>query len=344
MAQNFTELVGNTPLVRLSGLSDISGCEIYGKAEFLNPGGSVKDRAALSIISEAIDAGELNEGGTIVEGSAGNTGIGLTLIGASLGFSTVVVIPETQTQEKKDALKNAGARLVEVPAEPYSNSNNYIRYSERLAKELNSRLPCGAFWANQFDNLANQNAHRDTTAPEIYEQTAGQIDAFICSVGTGGTLSGVSKGLRALKSDIKIALVDPFGSALHNFFTRGQLKSEGNSISEGIGQSRITNNLKDLVVDGSFCVSDHEALTLIYDLLYEEGICVGISAGINMAGALKLAKTLDKGSTIVTILCDHGMRYQSKLFNYQFLKERQLPIPKWMEKSDLKLPDVLQKV
>ncbi len=344
MVQTFSDLVGNTPLIRLNGLSNISGCEIFGKAEFLNPGGSVKDRAALSIIREAIVAGELNERGTIVEGSAGNTGIGLTLIGASLGFSTVIVIPETQTQEKKDALKNAGAILVEVPAAPYSNPNNYIRYSERLAKELNSKLPCGAFWANQFDNLANQNAHLTTTAPEIYQQTAGKIDAFICSVGTGGTLSGVAKGLRALKSDMKIAIVDPFGSALHNYFTTGQLKSEGNSISEGIGQSRITNNLKNLAVDGSFCVSDHEALTLIYDLLYEEGISVGISAGVNMAGALKLAKTMDKGSIIVTILCDHGMRYQSKLFNYQFLKERKLPIPKWMKKSDLKLPDVLQKV
>ena len=344
MAKNFSELVGNTPLVRLNGLSDISGCEIFGKAEFLNPGGSVKDRAALFIIREAIVSGKLNEGGTIVEGSAGNTGIGLTLIGASLGFSTVIVIPETQTQEKKDALKNAGACLVEVPAAPYSNANNYIRYSERLAKELNSKLPCGAFWANQFDNLANQNAHLKTTAPEIYEQTAGNIDAFICSVGTGGTLSGVSKGLRTLKSDVKIALVDPFGSALYNYYTDGQLKSEGNSISEGIGQSRITNNLKDLEVDDSFRVSDYEALDSIYDLLDKEGISVGISAGVNMAGALKLAQTLDKGSTIVTILCDHGMRYQTKLFNYEFLKERQLPIPRWLESSDVKLPDVLQKL
>ncbi len=344
MVQNFSQLVGNTPLIRLNGLSDISGCEIFGKAEFLNPGGSVKDRAALSIIREAIAAGELNEGGTIVEGSAGNTGIGLTLIGASLGFSTVIVIPETQTQEKKDALRNAGALLLEVPAAPYSNSNNYIRYSERLAKELNSQLPGGAFWANQFDNLANQNAHFNTTAPEIYKQTAGKIDAFICSVGTGGTLSGVSKGLKALKSDVKIALVDPFGSAMHSYYSAGQLKSEGNSISEGIGQSRITNNLVGLEVNDSFRVSDYEALTLIYDLLYKEGISVGISAGINMAGALKLARTLEKGSTVVTILCDHGMRYQSKLFNYNFLKEQQLPIPDWMKKSDAKLPDVLQKV
>ena len=341
MVQNFSELVGSTPLLRLKGLSDISGCEIFGKAEFLNPGGSVKDRAALSIIQEAIASGELNEGGTIVEGSAGNTGIGLTLIGASLGFSTVVVIPDTQTQEKKDTLKNAGARLLEVPAAPYSNSNNYIRYSERLAKELNSKLPGGAFWANQFDNLANQNAHVNTTAPEIFDQTGGKVDAFICSVGTGGTLSGVSKGLRALKSDVKIALVDPLGSALHNYFTSGQLESEGSSISEGIGQSRITDNLKGLVVDDSFCVSDHEALTLIYDLLYQEGISVGISAGVNMAGALKLAQTLDKGSTIVTILCDHGMRYQTKLFNYEFLKERKLPIPRWMDKSDFEFPNLL---
>ena len=342
MVQNFSELVGNTPLLRLNRLSDISGCEILGKAEFLNPGGSVKDRAALSIVREAVASGKLKEGGTIVEGSAGNTGIGLTLMGSSLGFSTVIVIPETQTQEKKDAIKIAGARLVEVPAVPYSDHNNYIRYSKRLAKELNTKLPYGAFWANQFDNLSNQNAHLNTTAPEIYEQTAGQVDAFICSVGTGGTLSGVSRGLRAVNADVKIALVDPFGSALHNYYTGGQLKSEGNSISEGIGQSRITNNLKDLAVDASFRVSDHEALTLIYDLLYEEGISVGISAGVNMAGALKLAQTLDKGSTIVTILCDHGMRYQSKLFNYEFLKERQLPIPRWMEESDSKFPNVLQ--
>ena len=340
MITDFSNLVGDTPLIRLNKLSKLSGCEILGKAEFLNPGSSVKDRAALSIINEAILSGELKPGGTIVEGTAGNTGIGLALIGASKGFSTVIVIPETQTQEKKDILINSGAKLVEVPAVPYSNANNYIKYSERLAHQLNSQLPQGAFWANQFDNLANRKAHINTTAPEIYRQTSGKVDAFICSVGTGGTLSGVSEGLRALNPNIKIALVDPFGSALHKYFTEGELKSEGNSISEGIGQGRITKNLKGLSVDASFRVSDHDALTLIYDLLYEEGLSVGISAGINMAGAFKLAQTLEKGSTIVTILCDHGMRYQSKIFNYDFLIDNDLPLPFWMKPSSLTIPNV----
>ena len=340
MKTDFANLVGNTPLIRLNKLSELSGCEILGKAEFLNPGNSVKDRAALSIITEAVLSGELKPGGTIVEGTAGNTGIGLTLIGASMGFSTVIVIPETQTQEKKDALKNSGAQLIEVPAVPYSNANNYIKYSERLAHELDAKLPKGAFWANQFDNLANRKAHTETTAPEIYEQTAGRVDAFICSVGTGGTLSGVSEGLRSLQPNIKIGLVDPFGSALHNYFTEGELKSEGNSISEGIGQGRITNNLKGLSVDTSFRVSDHDALNLVYDLLYEEGLSVGISAGINMAGAFKLAQTLDKGSTVVTILCDHGMRYQSKIFNREFLIGKGLPVPFWMKGSPVAMPNV----
>ena len=342
MIRSFSELVGNTPLIRLNKLSDSSGCEIFGKAEFLNPGNSVKDRAALSIISEAIASGVLTESGTIVEGTAGNTGIGLTLIGASMGFQTITVIPETQTQEKKDTLKNVGARLIEVPAVPYSNPNNYIRYSERLAKELNSTLPGGAFWANQFDNLANQNAHVNTTAPEIYAQTEGKVDAFICSVGTGGTLSGVSKGLRVLKPKVKIALVDPFGSALYNYFTEGELRSEGSSISEGIGQGRITRNLQGLAVDASFRASDDEALNSIYDLLYNEGVSVGLSSGINMVGAFKLAQTLDKGSTIVTILCDHGMRYQSKIFNYEFLKKSALPIPPWMKNNEINIPNVMQ--
>ena len=339
MGRNFSDLIGNTPLIRLNKLSDISGCEILGKAEFCNPGGSVKDRAALSIINEAIAIGQLRDGGTIVEGTAGNTGLGLTLIGSSMGYSTVIVIPESQTQEKKDALKNAGAQLIEVPAVPYANPNNYIKYSERLAKKLNVTLPKGAFWANQFDNLANQNAHIQTTAPEIYDQTDGQVDAFICSVGTGGTLRGVSKGLRALKPNIRVSLVDPFGSALHSYFTSGKLQSEGDSISEGIGQGRITKNLEGVCVDDSFQVSDHEALAAIYDLLYEEGISVGISAGINMVGALKLAQTLNKGSTVVTILCDHGMRYQSKIFNFEFLQERGLPLPPWMHSSKFVVPD-----
>ena len=311
MIMDFSSLIGNTPLIRLKKLSELSGCEILGKAEFLNPGSSVKDRAALFIINEAILSGDLKPGGTIVEGTAGNTGIGLTLIGASMGFSTVIVIPETQTKEKKDALKNSGAQLIEVPAVPYSNKNNYIKYSERLARELNAKLPQGAFWANQFDNLANRKAHINTTAPEIYEQTSGKVDAFICSVGTGGTLSGVSEGLRALQP-----------------------------ISEGIGQGRITENLKGLYVDASFRVSDHDALNSIYDLFYEEGLSVGISAGINMVGAFKLAQTLDKGSTIVTILCDHGMRYQSKIFNREFLIEMGLPLPFWMKNSSEAMPDV----
>ena len=340
MIMDFSSLIGNTPLIRLKKLSELSGCEILGKAEFLNPGSSVKDRAALFIINEAILSGDLKPGGTIVEGTAGNTGIGLTLIGASMGFSTVIVIPETQTKEKKDALKNSGAQLIEVPAVPYSNKNNYIKYSERLARELNAKLPQGAFWANQFDNLANRKAHINTTAPEIYEQTSGKVDAFICSVGTGGTLSGVSEGLRALQPNVKIALVDPFGSALYNYFMEGELKSEGNSISEGIGQGRITENLKGLYVDASFRVSDHDALNSIYDLFYEEGLSVGISAGINMVGAFKLAQTLDKGSTIVTILCDHGMRYQSKIFNREFLIEMGLPLPFWMKNSSEAMPDV----
>ena len=341
MIKSFSELVGNTPLIRLNGISEISGCEILGKAEFLNPGNSVKDRAALSILNEAIDSGQLERGGMIVEGTAGNTGIGLTLLGASMGCPTTIVIPETQTKEKKDALRNAGASLIEVPAVPYSNPNNYIKYSERLAEELNLKLPKGAFWANQFDNLANQNAHIKTTASEIYAQTEGNVDAFICSVGTGGTLSGVSKGLRALKSNIKIGLVDPFGSALHNYYSFGELRSEGDSISEGIGQGRITKNLEDLKIDISFRASDDEALRLIYDLLSKEGISVGISAGINMVGAVKLAQTLKRGSTIVTILCDHGMRYQSKLFNYEFLTKKRLPIPSWMSDNILNLPNVM---
>jgi cysteine synthase A len=341
LTSSFSELVGNTPLIRLNTLSANSGCEIFGKAEFLNPGSSVKDRAALSILTDAISSGRLKPGGTIVEGSAGNTGIGLTLIGASMGFSTVIVIPETQSKEKKDVLKNAGAHLIEVPAVPYANENNYIRYSERLAKELNQTLPNGAFWANQFDNTANRRAHESTTALEIYQQTSGTVDGFICSVGTGGTLSGVSTGLRKFQTNIKIGLADPYGSALHSYFSEGKLESNGNSISEGIGQGRITKNLEGLSVDFSYRISDHDALKTIYELLYEEGICVGISAGVNMAGAVEMAKSLGRGSTIVTILCDHGMRYQSKLFNYDFLNQRKLPIPPWMKDTKLPVPDVM---
>ena len=342
MREHFSELIGNTALIKLREVSDETGCDIYGKAEFMNPGQSVKDRAALQIIVDAEKNGVLKEGGVIVEGTAGNTGIGLTIIGASKGFRTVIVIPETQSQEKKDALRNAGAELVEVPAVPYSNINNYVRYSQRLANALDAELSMGAFWANQFDNLSNQKAHLETTAPEIFQQTEGKVDAFICSVGTGGTLSGVAKGLRKFKPKIKIALADPHGSALYSYFKDGELASDGGSISEGIGQSRITKNLEGLELDYAYRVSDAEALRVLYSLLLNEGLCVGVSAGINIAGAVRLAKELGKGHTIVTILCDHGMRYQSKIFNLDFLKQNNLPIPQWLVKENSNLPKVME--
>ncbi len=336
----FANLIGNTELVRLKTASDQTGCNILGKAEFMNPGQSVKDRAALFIIEDAIQKGLLRKGGTIVEGTAGNTGIGLTLIGRSKGFKSVIVIPNTQSKEKKDWLKNSGAQLLEVPAVPYSDPNNYIRYSERLALALNKQLPEGAFWANQFDNLANKNAHIKTTGPEILLQTGGKIDAFICSVGTGGTLSGVSSFLKEEVPNIKIALADPWGSALYNFYSSGKLSSSGGSISEGIGQGRITENLKGLAVDLALRVDDIDALDAIYDLLYNEGLSIGISAGINVAGAVQLAKTLEPGSTIVTILCDHGSRYQSKIFNKSFLAERNLLSSKFSDNQPFPLPSV----
>ena len=336
--RNLAEAVGNTPLIRLSAASAATGCEILGKAEFLNPGQSVKDRAALYIIRDAVARGALKPGGTIVEGTAGNTGIGLALVGASMGFRTVIVIPETQSQEKKDMLRLAGAELVEVPAAPYKNPNNYVRYSGRLAEALAATEPNGAIWANQFDNTANRQAHVETTGPEIWEQTGGTVDGFICAVGSGGTLAGVGMALQP--RGVKIGLADPDGAALHSFYTTGELKSEGSSITEGIGQGRITANLEGFTPDMSFNIPDSEALPVVFDLLAEEGLCLGGSSGINIAGAMRMARAMGPGHTIVTVLCDYGTRYQSKLFNPSFLKDKGLPVPEWMDRAARALPDV----
>ena len=324
MAHDFISLVGNTPLIRLKRASDETGCEILGKAEFLNPGGSVKDRAALAIIKDGINNGLLKPGGTIVEGTAGNTGIGLALVGNALGYKTVIVIPETQSQEKKDLLRMAGAQLICVPAVPYTNPDNYIRQSERLAKEK------GAFWANQFDNVANREGHRTTTAPEIWAQTEGKVNAFVSAVGTGGTLCGTGMGLKEKNPDIKLVLADPYGSAIYSHYATGELKIEGGSITEGIGQARITKNLEGAPVDMWFKISDEEALKILYALNQEEGLILGGSSAINVAGAIKTAQALGPGHTIVTLLCDHGSRYMSRLYNIEFLKARNLPIPTWM--------------
>ena len=318
------DAIGNTPLIRLARASEVTGCEILGKAEFMNPGQSVKDRAALGIIRDAEARGLLKPGGRIVEGTAGNTGIGLAMVASALGYKTTIVIPRTQSQEKKDAIRLLGAELVEVDAVPYSNPDNYVRYSGRLAQEL------GAVWANQFDNTANREAHYATTGPEIFEQTGGKVDGFICAVGSGGTLAGVAAALRERKPGVKIGLADPYGAALYAWYKDGELKSEGTSISEGIGQGRVTANLEDLAVDFPFRVTDEEMLEVVYDLVQHEGLCLGGSSGINIAGAIKLARELGPGHTIVTILCDHGSRYQSKLFNPQFLAEKGLPTPPWM--------------
>ena len=326
-----TAAVGNTPLIRLRKASEETGCEILGKAEFMNPGQSVKDRAALSIIEDAVARGELRPGGTIVEGTAGNTGIGLALMGAALGYKTVIVIPDTQTQEKKDMLRLAGATLVEVPARPYKDPNNFVRYSGRLAAELARAEPDGAVWANQFDNIANRAAHVRTTGPEIWEQTGGRIDGFICACGSGGTLAGTAEALRSRKADIKIGLADPMGAALYSYFMHGELKAEGSSISEGIGQGRITANLEGLAVDFAYRVPDEEGLPIVYDLLMSEGLCMGLSTGINVAGAIRMARDLGPGHTIVTILCDYGTRYQSRVYNPAFLREKGLPAPTWLE-------------
>jgi cysteine synthase A len=323
--------IGNTPLIRLNRVSDATGCEILGKAEFLNPGQSVKDRAALYIVRDAVARGLLRPGGTIVEGTAGNTGIGLALVANVLGFRTVIVIPETQSQEKKDALALLGATLIQVPAKPYKNPNNYIKISGRLAQKLDAELPNGAIWANQFDNTANRRAHLEGTGPEIWEQTGGKIDGFICAVGSGGTLGGVSMALKARNKDIQIGLADPEGAALFNYYANGELKSEGNSITEGIGQGRITANLEGIEVDRPYRISDAEALPYLFDLLEHEGLCLGGSSAINIAGAVRLARDLGPGKTIVTMLCDYGNRYQSKLFNPEFLHAKGLPAPHWLE-------------
>ena len=323
--------VGNTPLIRLNAASDATGCDILGKAEFMNPGQSVKDRAALYIIKAAVASGALKPGGTIVEGTAGNTGIGLALVGASMGFRTVIVIPETQSQEKKDMLRLAGAELVEVPAAPYKNPNNYVRYSERLANVLAKTEPHGAIWANQFDNTANRQAHIETTAPEIWAQTGGKVDGFICAAGSGGTVAGM--GMYLQPKGVKVGLADPDGAALHSFYTTGVLASSGGSISEGIGQGRITKNLEGFTPDMSYNISDAEALPYVFDLLRNEGLVLGGSSGINIAGAVRMAGDLGPGHTIVTILCDYGTRYQSKLFNPDFLRSKGFDVPKWMEAS-----------
>jgi cysteine synthase A len=334
----FSDSVGNTPLIRLKKASELTGCEILGKAEFLNPGGSVKDRAALYMILDAERKGTLQPGGVIVEGTAGNTGIGLALVGASMGFRTVIVIPETQSQEKKDMLRLAGAQLVEVPAAPYKNPNNFVRYSERLAAELAQTDPNGAVWANQFDNVANRQAHIETTGPEIWEQTGGHVHGFVCSVGSGGTLAGIGMALQP--KGVKVALADPDGAALHSFYTTGVLKSEGSSIAEGIGQGRITANLEGFTPDMSYNIPDSEALPIVFDLLSEEGLCLGGSSGINVAGAIRMAREMGPGHTIVTILCDYGTRYQSKLFNPVFLREKGLPVPAWLDGPGRKIPEV----
>jgi cysteine synthase len=335
--QDTIAAIGNTPLIKLRKASELTGCTILGKAEFMNPGQSVKDRAALFIIRDAIARGELKPGGTIVEGTAGNTGIGITIVANALGFKSVIVIPETQSQEKKDALRQLGAKLVEVPAVPYKNPNNYVKYSGRLAKAL------GGVWANQFDNVANREAHIQTTAPEIWNQTDGTVDGFVCAVGTGGTLAGVSLALKQRNKNIKIALADPMGAALYSYYKIGELKSEGSSITEGIGQGRITKNLEGIVVDDAFQIHDNEAIQIAFNLLEHEGLCMGGSTGVNVAGAMRLAKQLGPGHTIVTILCDFGTRYASKLFNPEFLRSKNLSVPAWLEDST-EVPKVFETV
>jgi cysteine synthase len=344
IAKDVIAAIGNTPLIRLEAASTLTGCEILGKAEFMNPGQSVKDRAALAIIRDAEARGTLKPGGVIVEGTAGNTGIGLAMVGAALGYRTVIVIPDTQSQEKKDMLRLAGASLIEVPACPYANPNNFVKVSGRLAEQLAKTEPNGAVWANQFDNLANRQGHFETTGPEIWEQTGGKVDGFICAVGSGGTLAGVGLALKALNPKIRIGLADPMGAALYSFFTTGELKSEGSSISEGIGQGRITRNIEGMPVDVAFQIPDSEAIPLVFDLLEHEGLCLGGSSGINVAGAIRLAREMGPGHTIVTILCDYGTRYQSKLFNPAFLRSKDLPVPAWLERDNSDLNAIVKGV
>ncbi len=339
---SLADLVGNTPLLRLRGASEATGCTILGKAEFMNPGQSVKDRPALYIIRDAIASGALKPGGTIVEGTAGNTGIGLSLVGASMGYKSVIVIPETQSQEKKDMLRLAGARLVEVPAKPYRNPNNFVRYSERLAKALDATEPNGAIWANQFDNVANRQAHFETTGPEIWAQTDGNVDGFICAVGSGGTLAGTTMALQP--KGVKIGLADPDGAGLFSYFTKGEIVMQGSSMAEGIGQVRITKNLEGLAPDFSYNIPDAEGLPVVFDLLQNEGLCMGLSTGINVAGAMRMARDMGPGHTIVTILCDYGTRYQGKLWNPGFLREKELPAPDWLDADYDPLPEVFEEV
>ena len=330
VAQSVLDAIGNTPLIRLNRASDATGCEILGKAEFLNPGQSVKDRAALWMVRDHEANGRLRPGGRIVEGTAGNTGIGLAMVAKTLGYSCTIVIPRTQSQEKKDAIRLAGAELVEVDAVPYANDMNYVKYSGRLAQELNEKEPAGAVWANQFDNVAHRQAHIDSTGPEIWRQINGRVDGFICAVGSGGTLAGVAEALRHENPGIAIGLADPYGAALYNWYAHGELKAEGGSITEGIGQGRITANLEGLKVDHAYQISDEEMLQVVFDLARHEGLVMGGSTGINVAGAIRLARELGPGKTIVTVLCDYGQRYQSKIFNPAFLRERNLPVPEWM--------------
>ena len=330
VGRSVIDLIGATPLIRLNRVSEATGCEIWGKAEFLNPGQSVKDRAALYIIRDAERKGLLGPGGLIVEGTAGNTGIGLAMVASCLGYRCEIVIPRTQSQEKKDAIRMLGATLVEVDAVPYANPGNYVRYSGTLAAERAKTEPNGAVWANQFDNIANRQAHIETTGPEIWEQTGGRIDGFICAVGSGGTLAGIAMALRERKPDIAIGLADPYGAALFNWYTAGELKAEGSSITEGIGQGRVTANLEGVAIDHAYQISDAEALEQIFDLVQHEGMCLGGSSGVNIAGAARLARELGPGKTIVTVLCDYGQRYASKIFNPDFLRERNLPLPAWL--------------
>jgi len=338
-APDVTAAIGNTPLIKLRKASELTGCTILGKAEFMNPGQSVKDRAALFIIRDAIKSGRLKPGGTVVEGTAGNTGIGLTMVANAMGFKSVIVIPNTQSQEKKDTLRMLGAELVEVPAAPYKNPNNFVRYSGRLAERLNQEREGGAIWANQFDNVANRQAHIETTGPEIWEQTDGRIDGFICAAGSGGTIVGTGMALKQRNKDVRIGLADPHGAALYSYFTTGELKAEGSSISEGIGQGRITANLEDAPIDHAWRIGDAQAVEIVFDLLKEEGLCMGASTGVNIAGAMELAREMGPGHTIVTVLCDFGSRYQSRLYNPEFLRSKDLPVPDWLD-APLSVPDV----
>jgi cysteine synthase len=330
---NVIDAIGHTPLIRLRKASELTGANIYGKAEFLNPGQSVKDRAALGMIRDAEKSGALRPGGLIVEGTAGNTGIGLAVVGNALGYRTVIVMPRTQSQEKKDAIRSLGAKLVEVDAVPYANPNHYVKYSQRLAEDLAKSEPDGAIWANQFDNVANRRAHYDTTGPEIWEQTDGKVDGFICAVGSGGTLGGVSMALKERSKKVRIGVADPGGASLYSYYTTGELKAEGTSITEGIGQSRITANLEGVEVDNAWRINDADALRALFDLTKEEGMCLGGSSGVNIVGAMEMARELGPGSTVITILCDYGTRYLSKLYNATFLREKGLPVPEWLELS-----------